>query len=148
MKRALVLAGLLAMLAGGSKGQTIFEPLTTLCNRTLENSYCSNVPSADGAYAFSFNGGMGTVAVYQNGALMLTASDLKLTVTQVNVANYYDNIYRVEGTFSGGAFTVYMEEITRRSGAGRYVQTSHYSYLNSTFTDSSGTVFTSDVTLN
>lgn len=148
MKRALVLAGLLALLAGRAQGQTTFDPLTTLCSRTLENSNCSNVPSAEGAYSFSFNGATGSVAVYQNGALVLTASDLKLAVTQVNVANYYDNIYRVEGTFSGGTFTVYMEEITRRSGAGRYVQTSHYSYLNSTFTDSSGTAFASGVTLN
>jgi hypothetical protein len=130
MRKAVLLLAVLAI-AGKAKGQVTFDPLTTLCSRTAETSYCSNVQSADGQYSFSF--GNGSIAVYHEGTLALTASDLVLSVTQVGPASWYDTFYRVDGTFSGGTFTIYMEVIRKRMGAGRYIQTLIYTYLQGTY---------------
>jgi hypothetical protein len=149
MSKLRIAIAVMAMLMGtAAKGQTAFEPMTTLCSRTLENTFCSGVASTDGVYSFSFNGGTKSVAVYENGALMLTASDLALTVTQVGTATWGSTYYRVDGTFTGGSFTVYMQlQRIRRKAYGTNYYIVFVTNLDSTFTDDSGNVFTSEVTL-
>jgi hypothetical protein len=163
MSKLRIAIAVMAMLMGtAAKGQTAFEPMTTLCSRTLENTFCSGVASTDGVYSFSFNGGTKSVAVYENGALMLTASDLALTVTQVGTASWGSTFYRVDGTFSFqamnpdgvtmsthyGSFSVYMQLLRiRRKAYGTNYYIVFATNLDSTFTDDSGNVFTSEVTL-
>jgi len=55
--------------------------------------------------------------------LALTAADLAITVTQVGPASYYDTWYRLDGTFTGGTFSVFFEVTRRITGTGVHRQT-------------------------
>lgn len=122
MRNAIVIAGLL-LCAVGARGQTTFSPgQNAICASVLESQYCSGV--TDGTYSLDFNGATGAVAVRKDGALVLTATDLVLTVTKLSethtgVGNRTIRTFELVGTFSGGHFALYMVE-QDWVGAGRY----------------------------
>lgn len=112
--RKLIAVAVLLLCAVGTRGQTTFSPgQNAICASVLESQYCSGV--TDGAYSLDFNGATGAIAIRKDGALVLTATDLVLTVTKLSethtgVGNRTIRTFELQGTFSGGRFTLYMVE--------------------------------------